>query len=811
MVKRILSGESAVTCPAVWSGRVRDFLAVVILLLLSTAFFANVLFTDQVLVGDNLAKRYPWRAYASEELLQRPTNRRIDPLHQYYPHKVIAARIVSTGSLPLWNPYFLSGTPFLATEPLAGLFYPPNVVYYLMEPLQGFGVSAWLHLFLAGTFMYLYLRSIELDRLSSLFGAMSFELSGYFLINLMWLSRVATATWAPLLFFCFEKYWREKKWRYASLLAFGVGMCILAGTPPVVVFVVFALSLYAAMRFFVALNERGFGQSAKDMLIVFIGVGLGVLLAAVQLLPTYEATPYIARAHWSYEEAWDTGRSSLALATAFVPDILADYWRPDIYAGILPLLLAFWALAFRRNMYVLFFAAVAILSLCLFLNLSSLLYRILYLIPVFRVGRLMEVKVTYAFALSVLTAYGCSSLVQETDQRARSRMGRASVVLLAAAALALVVVVITAVGWSASEQPGALPGWYLPNVRNFARVALVVLSCGVLFLVRVRDRVGANLYVSLAALLLVADLFSFGWKLNPPQRAQDLFYETGSTRFLRGDDDLFRIIRGPGSESVLPPNTPAVYGISDAQGYSSLMLDYYGEFMNIIEPDLTKIIRIRPLGHVRSFSSPLLDLLNVKYILTTPDVSEELIEYDQAHEDIELVYDSEIRIYENRDFLPRAFLVHDFEVLTDRERMLSRMSSDDFDPGGCVLLDEEPAINDTDALPSGRDSTARILDYAPNRVTVQVDSATDAFLVLTDLYYEGWKAFVDGQRQKVYRADYVFRAVPVGEGRHVVEFVFDPWSFQVGWRISALTAGAIGLSLVYVSCRDRRLWRSRQE
>jgi hypothetical protein len=769
----------------------RGFFFVALLGLMPVVFLANVLFTDQVLVGDNLARNYPWAAYADEELLSRPTNGRIDPLQQYYPHRVIAKELVGAGTLPLWNPYYLSGMPFLATEPLAGLFYPPNVVYYLIDPLRAFGVSACLHLFLAGLFMYLYLRRIGLDQVSALFGGVSFEVSGYFLINLMWLSRVCTAVWAPLLFFSFEAYWREKRLAYALLLAFALGMSVLAGTPPVVVFVMLALGLYIAARVLGSIRGRGLKDSARCMAVVVTALCLGTMLAAVQLLPTYEATPFLARAHWSYEEAWDTGRSPLSLATALVPGILQNPWRPNIYAGVLPLLLAFWALVFQRNRYVCFFGALALLSLSLFLNIPDVLYRLLYLIPLFRVGRLMEVKIVYAFALSVLAAWGFSSLSGVAYERRRSTTLRVSLLMLVLAGVALAgaLVAESLSPYKAGSSP--LPAWHLQNLDSPGRAALLVFLGAALLLFRVSGRAGAGLYGPLAILLVVGDMYSFGWTLNPAQRAQDLFFETEATQFLEADNDLFRIMRGPGGGGVLPPNTAAVYGISDAQGYSSLVLDYYGQFMDLIEPGLTTIIRIRPLSSVESMTSPLLDLLTVKYILMEPDVSQEMVDFDASHDDIELAYDGEIKIYENTNVLPRAFVVHDFKVLPNKEDILAELTRPEFDPASYVVLEETPELSDTRDHTAEYSSTARVVEYGPSRLRVEVDAAKDGFLVLADLYYPGWRAAVDGQGQKVYKADYAFRAVRITAGQHVVEFIFDPWSFRIGWWISAIASGAV--------------------
>ena len=786
------------------SERARDSVVIAVLALVSVAFLANVLFTDQVLVGDNLASQYPWRAYASQELLQRPTNGRTDPLYQFYPHRVIAAEVVKAGTLPLWNPYYLSGMPFLATETQAGVFYPPNVIYCLVEPLRGFGLSAALHLFLAGLFMYLYLRSIRLDRASALFGAVSFEVSGYFLINLMWLSRVVTAAWAPLLFFSFEKYWRDRNLGYALLLAFALGMSILAGMPMVAVFVLFALGLYASFRVLVTLREIGLTKALRGAAVVIAGVCLGTALAGVQLLPTYEATPFFERAGWGYEETLDTGRGPLTLVSALVPGVLANPWRPSVYGGVLTLLLALWAVTFRRNRYVIFFAVLALLSLSLFLNIPDVLYRLLYLIPVFRVGRLMEVKIVYAFALSVLAAWGFSSLVGMAIERDRSSMLRVSLLVLVLAGICLAGVLVAESLQPHDVATPPLPAWHLQSLSSPGRAALLVLLGAALLLLRVWGRLRVGWYGSLAILVVVGDMYSFGWTLNPPQRTQDLFFETGSTSFLQADSDLYRIIRGPASDGVLPPNTAAVYGIADAQGYSSLVLNYYGEFMDLIEPGLAKTRRIGALTRVESFTSPLLDLLNVKYILTEPTTNQDLDRFDAAHDDIEMAYGDEIRIYENTNVLPRAFVVHECRILSDKEEVLGELTSEGFDPAAYVVLEEEPSTCGAAPRLSAGNSTARITDYQPNRVRIEVHAASDGFVVLSDLYYKGWKAFVDGGNEEVYKADYIFRAVPVQKGTHLVELIYDPLSFKLGIGVSACAlAVLIGSSLWLLSNRAR--------
>jgi len=809
-------------------GVTKDLPFILVLLLLSIVFFANVLFTDDVLVGDNLARDHPWRSYASEELLQKPTNGAGDPLGSYYPEKLIAARIVRGKDLPLWNPYYLAGVPFLATEPKAGFFYPLNVIYYVIGPLEAFGLSACLHLFLAGVFMYVYLRSIELSRFDSLFGALCFAFGGYFLMNLMWLPRVNVGIWAPLLFACFEWYWRRRRRLYLVLLAFAVGLCLLAGHPIVFVFIMLGFALHLAFRVVLALRERRDGpvEIVKSAIAIVAAVVVGVLLSAVQLIPTFEAGRFAERARMPYEDRLDTGRSVVSLATAIIPDVFGNpvdaatpswayeqfgegvptnYASPNMYGGVLTLTLGILALTGERKKYSLFFAALALISVSIFLDAPSAVFRFLYLFPVFRVGRQVEVKVLYGFAIAVLAALGFASLSHNIGDGRGPVVQRAGVALLVlGAAIVAVVGIDMVVDYSTVIGGfGFSLEWYRYNVPNFLRFALLLLACSGLLVLRARNNVGPHLFATLAIALVVVDMFYFGWKFNPPQDPQDFLFETDGIRFLRADEDIFRIIRGPGGRNTLPPNTPAVFGISDAQGYTNVLLDYYADFMNLIEDDISGTVAVHSLGEVSSLDSKLLDLLNVKYILTRPMGTEELGGFDLVDGSIQLVYNEEMKIYQNKDALPRAFAVADFKVIRTKEEILAELASEDFDPASRVILEEEPEMDRASMALSPRGSSAEILQYGPNKVTIEAEMGSDGFLVLSDLYYEGWKAFVDAEESRVYKADYAFRAVQLTQGRHIIEFVFDPLTFKIGLCISTLTLLALVVLLIWDAFKTR--------
>jgi uncharacterized membrane protein YfhO len=113
---------------------------------------------------------------------------------------------------------------------------------------------------------------------------------------------------------------------------------------------------------------------------------------------------------------------------------------------------------------------------------------------------------------------------------------------------------------------------------------------------------------------------------------------------------------------------------------------------------------------------------------------------------------------------------------------------------------------DGDPGGSGSLRAAEVVSYRPNRVEVKVGPGPGGFLVLTDVWYPGWKCTVDGEEVPVYRADYVFRAVPVGPGEHYVVFRFEPDSYRVG-RLVTRIALAVLPALVLVLAAWGRLRR----
>jgi hypothetical protein len=160
-----------------------------------------------------------------------------------------------------------------------------------------------------------------------------------------------------------------------------------------------------------------------------------------------------------------------------------------------------------------------------------------------------------------------------------------------------------------------------------------------------------------------------------------------------------------------------------------------------------------------------------------------------------LVYDSEVKIYENADAFPRAFFVSDATYLTNEDDLIRIMEADDFDPARHVLLEGSPprdAASKHTISEEALTTQTTITRYEPSEIEISVKNNKPGYLVLSDSYYPGWRASVDGVEARVYRADYFLRTVFIkAPGKHLVRFRYAPRSVIFGFGISVVGLLAI--------------------
>ncbi len=829
--------------PRPWRGSILWSLGPFILLAaLAFAFFARVLLGGQVLVPlDILYSTLPFKAYASGLGISVPHNELLsDLLLENLAWKNFASQVVSQGALPLWNPNIFGGEPFLAAGQ-AGVLYPLGFMFYIMPPLWAYGWFTAFHFLLAGIFMYLFVGLLGANRTGALVSALAYSFSSLMVVSVIWPMVMGTIIWLPLLLLLIELIVRraEGDTRHRSIgyvpltLTAGtaLGMVILSGHLEYSFYVLFTLLFYSLARLAVYARRGGAPAEAAPAVLALSGIAvIGGLLAGVQLLPFFElarenfrsglvtyqevigfALPkqqvlsfvmpdvfgnpthssYFSFLNWQNQAV--TGAKDLAGQTRTYPFWgIKNYVEAASYIGVLPLLLAITALFVRRDRYVVTFAALSAFSLLL--AFGTPLYGVFWMLPSFdQLHTPFRWLFPYTFSAAVLAGLGASSLTQNNGNVKGSR----SLLMLGAGLGSLVLLVLVASQFLSSEaislaqrmlaSSKALSAAFSDpemlfsyQFRNLLVLGLLLVAGGVVLVLRPHSRWGRAFLL----LVVAADLFYFGYNYNAAQDPRAMDMVPPSVQFLKQDKDMFRVVSF-NYEDSLTPNTAELFGLQDARGYDSIILRQYANFWKLLEPPHGLLYnRIHKLVRPESLTSPFLDLLNVKYVITNQPITE-----DKPARHLREVYRDEVVIYENPDYMPRAFVVNGVRTAPTREDALARMSGGDFDPKTVVVLETDEPL---DSLPQGTSFVpASVSRYTANQVTVDVADGQAGYLVLTDNHFAGWKAFVNGQETRLYRADGTFRAVPLTKGPHQVVFKYFPDSFSIGMLGSFLAVFCI--------------------
>jgi len=717
-----------------------------------------------------------------------------------YPVYNFAARSLKASDLPLWNPYLYGGAPF-AADNQSSLFYPLNLAFYLLRPrldYRAMELLAVAHFYLAGVCAYLGLRYIErqpLKHWAALAGAAAFMFSDLFVTHFGNLNMIACAAWLPLIFCLFRRALDEKRFVLAAGSGVFLGFAALAGHVQPLLYTVLALGLYFSYH---AYMHRRCGWRAvlqtTSLLASTMIVAFGV--AAPALLPSYEMSRLTLRAELTYQDASQYSLPPAALVGLLVPGIFGrgprGYWGPwprveTGYVGILPLLLAGLALLLRRDNLTRFLALLAVLGLFMALGNFTVLHGWLYrFVPGFDMIR-APARFIYLldFTLAGLAALGLDALLRPIPRSARHtwhQMLQFSPLAVFGIALVVLPLAYATLLYSQDKAP-----------ETFARLvtgtggivfALLLLGCGVALLhLRGQRRVRQLTLGGIVFVLIVLDLASLGAyteiELNDPTAGFD---HPAAIAFLKNDPEYYRIDTRTEVWDVWQPNLSLLHGIFDVWGiYNPLVLADYHRYWE-------------GLG---SRSTPLYDFLNAKYVVGHKDVVLDWKKFELAFD-----ADPKVNIYRNTQVLPRTFVVHEAWSVSDQEQAFAAIHRADFDPATTVVIENgNPLAADTPDT-----SGARIVSYSNNEIRVEATTSIPGYLVMSEVYYPGWRVEVDGRPAELKRANYAFRAVFLSPGAHQVRFHFQPMTWKAGIVCSLVTwvmLAAVALRALVSSWRLR--------
>jgi len=174
--------------------------------------------------------------------------------------------------------------------------------------------------------------------------------------------------------------------------------------------------------------------------------------------------------------------------------------------------------------------------------------------------------------------------------------------------------------------------------------------------------------------------------------------------------------------------------------------------------------------------------------------------------DYRMVHSGDVKIYENLDVMPRAYLVADWQWIQDSQSALEIMGSPDFDVRSTSILQPQgDDLSQPDQVKSGSVSGyVEITQYLAEQVIIETDEAQDGMLILTDTHYPGWMAKIDGQTTPIFQANNLFRAVFVPAGPHEIVYTFEPRSFEIGLLVTLVSLVIVSIIWIVLALSMRK-------
>jgi hypothetical protein len=753
-------------------------------------FLIGLLLPDAWLKGyvlsqaDMFFEAFPWRAHLPADY-QAPLRAPLGDIPMMvYPFASFASSRWWMGVFPLWTNAMNAGQPFFGTFQSA-LLSPFTLVSTLVPLPHATVVVAGLRLLVGGIGMFLFLRAIGLSRWAATFGGTAFLLNPF---SLVWLEHPpgAVPPWLPWMLLAGERLaTATRRGPAMAVLALATALVLTAGHPHTGLFVALLGGGYALMAALTSPDRLRATTAAT------VAMTLGIGLVAVQVLPFLE---YLSLSYgWTWRSGFTTNpfiSPASTLITGIVPNFLGhhgwgnfagptNYLEQQMYPGLATGVIGIvgWTCGLKR-WRVWFFAGAAILAMAVAYGAPGVL-QIVSSVPLLKSATLTRAAIVSMAALAILAAFGVEEILKADQTRRSAWLTTVTTIVTTAAVIITVLIALR------SREAFLVSHDLLAFATRWAWLAigLAAITCtlalAVVYRVAGRSAGGAALVGVLAL-----DLVVFGYGFRPLIPAAQVFPVVPEVQLVRQDPGLFRVMGLGGS---LVPNASMVYGMHDVRGYDGMMVARYAQL-------LEAVLKYEPAN--QSFSavnlvSPLIDLLNVKYVFGAPNIPVPEGWFTK-------LTDGEAPVYRNTRVFPRAFLVDSYVVLDGNPaRRALRDGRLDFHRVG--LLEQDPPAGERPVAASSAETVgiATVTGYTDHRVEIQSDAPDRRLLVLTDVHYPGWTAAIDGQPATIHRTNFAFRGVSVPGGRHTVTFEYRPASFRNGLMISlAALLGVIGLAIV---------------
>ena len=763
-----------------------------------------------------------------------------------------------TGGFTLWNPYVFGGMPAYAI----GVGYKWfNLIAVTIASIRDVFISfssvrytMWTFYLLTlaftmFTFFYLQTKNKIISLLVAL--AVSFSTGIIVFLFIGHVTKIVALWVLPIIFLLLFNFQKRIKLLEVLLLIIFMDAMFLGWHVQIIFYVFFAVMIYFIYFFLRSLKLKDkflTKQLVKSAVIFVTAVVVGLLIQSDNLTQIYEYTPFSTRGTESiveketgptkqsesdfYQYATNWSFSPGEVLTFIIPSYYgfgkSTYQGPlsqnqpvevntyfgqmpfvdvAMYMGVIIFFLALFAMiADWKNPLVRFFTILSVIALFIsFGRTFSVIYDLMFnyfpFFDKFRVPSMILVLVQVSFPiLAGLGLVKILSLREKPDQRIEKIVRNSFYVFSGIFFISLILASPIKEWFIARVAANAEKGTRLQAIHDYMGDMFVsdfrfaffftAATFGLAF-GYIKRNLSADIFVILVAIMVVVDLFRIDYRgetYTDNPEVEQLFNKPDYIQAIEntGDKSIYRVLnlKQDGSIGSLNQNSNylSYFLMYDIYGYSGIkpraIQDYYDVLGSPANPTFWR-------------------MLNVKYIIFDKEVNSP---------DLQLIYSgNKTFVYFYKNFLPRAYFVNTVSKKPAIE-ILNMVKNTQFDPRFIAFTDEEVSGIET----PDSSSFVRIEKYDDENIELNVNATGNNFLFLGDTYMSGqadykifkiptgWKAFIDGNETKIYRANHGFRGIVVPKGSHKIEFTYSPESFTISKNLSMVFSYLIILLLVVV-------------
>ncbi|MCK5124929.1 MAG: YfhO family protein [candidate division Zixibacteria bacterium] len=719
-----------------------------------------------------------------------------------------------TGKVPVWNPYQFCGIPYI--DGFHGdTFYPFSKLLLVINVFRAWGWNLLIHVFLAGITMFFCARTFGRSQLAAALSAVSYMFAAYFVSQVApgHDGKMFVTALFPLTLMFIELAFERKPLVYFSLLGLTIGLIILTPHPQMAYYVLWVCAFYSVFKLVLKFIEsKSVPALIKPSALFVWAVVLGLAISAIHFYPGYTYVKnYSPRADEKRGDEWAKSWSMHPeeAMSLLVPEFCgvngekgASYWGRNAfkdnseYAGAVPLMVALIGVMMVRRKKTWFFAGLALFAFIYAMASNTWFFYLFYnLIPNVKSTRAWSmIMFIFSFSISLLAAFGMDFIL-ENSRKLKSKdsrlflltvFGLPGIVLLGA--LFFSASAESAIGFYKSVFYNGMPAQknfvlssHLPAITaGFWKTFFFLIVPAALIWLYSKKKIAA---VFLTGIVLFAfiDAYRFDKQFIKTYDPQTIFAKSPLVDYFKSLPGKYRVLDLSGR--YLPTNYLPYFGIEE-------MTSYHGNQPRWFQ----KLIGGTPMRNM--FNINLMNITNTKYVLITPGSPVRGNQLESVGFNLVHKYQS-FQVYENPLANERAYIVHDWIVNSVDSLARRDVLTQGFDVNHSVVLEKSPEITPTKDTAVYTADTVNVETYENDYIRLTTTSQADGILILGDNWYPSWKAFIDGNEVKVYKANTSFRGVVLPAGKHTVEFKYVSSTYATGkmltWAGLLLAiAGAIG-------------------